>query len=310
MALYENLGRFYNLPVKEFDATGDIGNFLKVAPRIRCRRGNPSTLADHLRTLLAEPGVSATRALILGMWAENGETIDVAPTETIELLVSNKHKLPNLEALFVGDIVSEEDEISWIQNGDMSPIWSAFPKLREFRVRGGNGLQLGRIDHSSLESLRIETGGLPAAVTREALEANAPIEHFELWFGDEQYGLTTTISDLDALFDGKLFPNLKTLALCNCDFADEIALRLAKSAVLARIDYLDLSFGTFRDAGAEALINSGGIAHLKSLVIVHHYVSPGVRRRLASATPNLISGRAETADVYDDETYYSVMVSE
>lgn len=215
MALHANLDEFYNLPVKDFEASGDIRNFWRVAPRVRCRRGSPSTLADHLGALLAEPGASETRALVLGLWAENGETIDVTPTEAVKLLVSYKHKLTNLQALFVGDISTEENEISRIQNGDMSAIWAAFPKLREFGVRGSNGLRLGKINHSSLKTLIIETAGLPVAVAREALEANAPIEHLELWFGDEQHGLTTKISDLDDLLEGKFFPNLKTLTLRN-----------------------------------------------------------------------------------------------
>ena len=74
--------------------------------------------------------------------------IDATPTEAIELLVANKDKLPYVEAIFVGDIISEENEISWIQNGDMSPIWPAFPNLREFRAWGGNGLWLGKINDS------------------------------------------------------------------------------------------------------------------------------------------------------------------
>jgi len=310
MVISANAEEFYDLPVKDFEASGDISDFSAVAPRVRCRYDDPATLADHIDALLAEPGANAIRALILGMWTENGEAIDATPREAIELLVASKHKLPDLEALFVGDIIGEENEISWIQNGDMSPIWSAFPNLREFGVRGGNGLRLGKINHSLLNTLIIQTGGLPAAVAREALEANAPIEHFELWFGDEGYGLTTQISDLNDLFEGKLFPNLKTLALRNCDFADEIAARLAQSAILPRIEHLDLSMGTFRDPGAEALIGSGGIAHLKSLDISHHYVSPELCGRLAAATPHLIAGPAEKADEWNGEAHYYVSVAE
>ena len=244
MGLHENLDEFYNLPVKDFEASGDIRDFLKVAPRVRCRRGSSSTLADHIGALLAEPGASEIRALVLGMWAENGETIDATPTKAIELLVSNKHKLPNLEALFVGDISSEENEISKIQNGDMSPIWPAFPNLRNFRVRGSKGLRLGDINHSSLKTLIIETRGLPAAVAREAIEANAPIEHLELWFGAKKYGLTTTISDLDDLLEGKLLPNLKTLALYHCDF-DEIFERLVNAVSVRRIEEIHFCWPPF-----------------------------------------------------------------
>ena len=78
-------------------------------------------------------------------------------------------------------------------------------------------------------------------VAHEALEANAPIEYLELRFGDEQYGLTTKIGDLDDLLEGRIYPIVKTVALCNCPFANEIAVRLAPSPLLARTEHLDLS---------------------------------------------------------------------
>jgi hypothetical protein len=310
MAIYENLRKFHDLPVKDFKQSGDIADLSTVAPRLRCHYDEDESLADYLSCLLDEPGALSIRALVLGVWMEGGEAIDTTPREAIELLVASKDKLPNLEALFVGDIISEENEISWIQNSDMSALWLAFPKLKEFGARGGNDLRLGKINHRALKKLVIETGGLPAALAREVLEANAPLEHLELWIGDDGYGRTTEISDLNDLFDDKLFPNLKTLALRNCDFADEVAVRLGTSPILERIEHLDLSLGTLTNAGAEALIASGRIGHLKSLDIRHHYVSDDVRKKLAAVTPNLIADDAEKPGDWDGEPHYYVSVSE
>jgi hypothetical protein len=231
----ENLREFHGLPVQDFKEPGAIKNLSAVAPRLRCEYDDEHTLSDYVNMLLAEPGVGGLKALVLGLWTEDGDASEANPREAIELLVSNKAQLPALEALFIGDIISEENEISWIRNGDMSPLWSAFPNLTTFGVRGTNGLRLGKINHPRLKTLTVETGGLPAAVTREALDANAPIEHFELWFGVDEYGLSTGIADLEALFAGRLFPNLKSLALRNADFADAIAQRLATAPVLDRI---------------------------------------------------------------------------
>jgi hypothetical protein len=304
----DTVDKFHGLKVVPFKAAGDIKDFAAVAPKLLCEYDDDdNSLASYLSTLLDEPGVSALKALVFGLWCEDGDASEATPREAIELLVASKEKLPNLEALFVGDIVGEENEISWIQNADLSPLWAAFPKLQEFRVRGSNQLRLGKINHSALKSLAVECGGLPAGVAREALEANAPLEHFELWFGSDNYGLTTTIAQLNDLFDDKLFPKLKTLALRNCDFADAIAERLATSKLLARIENLDLSMGTLRDDGANALIASGKLGHLKSLDISHHYVSEDVIKRLAAATPNLIADDAQEAD--DEDSYY-VSVSE
>jgi hypothetical protein len=310
MALYSNLESFHGLPVQDFKITGDIADLSAVAPRLRCEYDDDGTLSDYLTELLAEPDAGKIRALVLGLWVENGETVDATPREAIESMVIQKDKLPNLEALFVGDIISEENEISWIQNSDMSAIWSGFPKLQEFGVRGSNGLRLGKINHRALRKLVVESGGMPAALAREALEANAPLEHLELWLGSENYGVSTTLRDFDALFAGRLFPALKTLALRNSEFTTEIAIALASAPILERIERLDLSMGTLRDEGAEALADSGRIGHLKSLDITHHYVGEAARAKLATATPNLIADEASTPDEWNGELSYYVSVSE
>ena len=306
----ENLTEFCGLRVYDYKKPGELQNPASMAPRVRCDYDENETLVDYLTMLLEEPGIGAVHGIVLGLWMENGEAFDVTPASTIELLVANSARLPALKALFVGDIISEENEVSWIINSDMSALWGAFPQLEGFGVRGGGGLRLGKINHTNLRKLVVQTGGLPGAATAEALDANAPLEHFELWIGDEGYGATTMLSQFDDLFAGHLFPGLKTLALRNCEFADEIAARLANSAILKRIEHLDLSMGTFRDPGAEALIASNNIAHLKSLNVEHHFMSNDVRARLARATPNLIAGEPEEADAYDGEVYYFVAVSE
>lgn len=310
MTLYDNLEEFHGLSVQDFKIAGDIDDLASVVPRLRCGYDDDGTLSDYLTELLEEPNAGAIRALVLGIWAENGESINATPQEAVEFLVMQKDKLPNLEALFVGDIVSEENEISWIQNSDMSAIWSAFPKLEEFGVRGSNGLRLGKINHRALRKLVVESGGMPAALVQEVLDANAPLEHLELWLGAEGYGASTSLRDFAELLAGRLFPKLKTLALRNSEFTTEIAVALASAPILERLEHLDLSMGTLRDEGAEALAASGRIAHLKSLDITHHYLSEEVQTRLAAATPNLIAGAAETPDEWDGELSYYVSVSE
>jgi hypothetical protein len=310
MTISQSLETFHGLPVKDFKKPGDISDLAAVAPRVRSEYDDKQTLIDYLALLLAEPGASEIRALVLGMWTKDGEVVDATPDTTIAWLVANRQRLPNLEALFVGDITYDEFEISWINNGDMSALWAAFPKLSEFGVRGGQGLSLGKISHNALRKLVVETGGLPGSVARQALEANAPIEHLELWLGVEDYGLSTTIEDLTELLEGRLFPELKTLALRNSDMAEDIASHLAVTELLERIEHLDLSLGTLRDRGAEALIASGRLGHLKSLNIEHHYLSPAVQAKLAAATPNLIADAPETPDDWDGEPHYYVSVAE
>jgi hypothetical protein len=311
MTIAENLRWFAGLPVVDFRKPGDIGDFSVICPRLRCDYDDVFALRDLLALLLDEPGVAATRTLVLGAWREGGEMFEISPAAAVEMLVAFKDRLPNLAALFAGDIIAEENEISWITQGDYAAIWAAFPMLEEFGVRGGNGLRLGKINHGKLRKLVVESGGLPAVVVQEALAANAPLVHLELWLGDDNYGATSAVEDFKTLFAGRLFPNLETLALRDSQFSDVLAEALASSALISRLKVLDLSLGTLSDRGANALQASGKVGHLEKLEISHHYVSPGAIAKLAKATPNLIADDAQKPDDWGDgEQHLYVAVGE
>jgi hypothetical protein len=310
MTVSGNLETFAGKHVVDVNAVGDISDFGAVAPRLRCAYGETRTLRDALAAMLDAPGVESTRALVFGLWAENGESYEVSPAPAIELLVARKNKLPALAALFFGDITSEENEMSWIEQTDYSALWSAFPQLEQFWVRGGNKLALGAIKHQMLDTLVVQTGGMARTVLQEALAVDAPIRHFELWLGAEDYGADTSVADFADLFAGKLFPGLQTLALRNSEYSDEIAKGLAVSPLLDRLRNLDLSMGTLTDAGARALADSGRLGKLERLDISHHYVSPSVLESLRGATPNLVADDPQEADEWDGEKHYYIAVGE
>ena len=306
----ENLQNFGGLPVKDFQAAGDISDFTKVCPRLRCEYDRKESLSDLLAVMYDQPGVQDATALVLGLWAENGDTYEISPQPALDMLVAFKDRLPALSALFSGDIVSEENEISWIGQGDYSAIWAAFPRLKEFGARGGNNLSLGTINHQELRKIVIQTGGMDQRTLREALAANAPIEHFEVWLGSKDYGADTGIEDFAELFAGNLFPQLHTLGLCNSEYADALAEAVAASPLIDRIKVLDLSGGALTDKGAKALIASGKLGNLERLDITFHYVSPEVLQELAQHTPNLIADDPQEPDDWDGKPYYYISVSE
>src|SRR5262249_24887366 len=180
--------------------------------------------------------------LVVGAWEEMFE--DGASARIVEALVVARDRLPNLRALFFGDIISEECEISWIRQTDISPLFDAYPRLEYFCVRGAEGLQLGALRHQNLKSLIIQSGGLGAAVTRAAISADLPaLEHLELWLGTPEYGGTTAIADLEPLLSGTRFPSLGYLGLRDSAIADQIAVAIAPAPILERIRILDLSLG-------------------------------------------------------------------
>ncbi len=228
--------------------------------------------SDSFADFLALPGVEKTTGLVIGTWWElddgNGPV-----DEVVESLVSAAPQLPNLRALFVGDIMSEESEISWIEQDDLSPLLSAFPNLQHFAIRGANGLSLGSCQHAQLKTLVIQSGGLANRVVQEIFQGKLPaLEHLELWLGSDWYGGDVTLTDLEPLLNGELFPQLKVLALRDCSFADDLAIALSQAPIINRIEILDLSLGNLGDEGAKALLACPAIKQLKLLDLHYHFI--------------------------------------
>jgi predicted DNA-binding WGR domain protein len=253
-------------------------------------------------------GIEKTQALVIGNWApEEAEPVD----PVITALVANAKKLKSLTALFIGDITSEENEISWIEQGDLSELWGAFPKLQTFAVRGGQNLSLGEVKHKSLKSLVVQTGGLSSEVVRQIAAADLPaLEHLEIWFGTENYGGNSGVGDIAGILDGKRFPKLQTLALKNCEWADDLAAAVATSPILKRIKRLDLSMGTLSDAGADALAKNPAVGKLELIDIRHHYVSDEAVARLAACGVKVEAADRQEPNRDDDEEHRYVAVSE
>ncbi|NKB18732.1 MAG: hypothetical protein HC770_13150 [Pseudanabaena sp. CRU_2_10] len=136
------------------------------------------------------------------------------------------------------------------------------------------------------------------------------LEHLELWLGIEDYGSDTTVDDLQPILTDRLFPKLRYLGLRDSEIADRIAIALADAPVLEQIKVLDLSLGTLRDVGAEALLNNPAIAQLEKLDIHHHYVSDELVTRLEELGIELDASDRQEEEEYGDESYFYVAVSE
>lgn len=221
----------------------------------------------------------------------------------LELLVAARGKLTGLKGIFFGDIIVEESELSWIEQADVSPLFSAYPALEHFRVRGGNGLSLGSSPrHDKLKSLVVETGGLSADVIREIAGAYLPeLENLEIWLGEENYGGDATLEDVLPLLEVGRFPKLKRLGICNAEFQDDIAKAVADSTVVEQLEVLSLALGNLSDEGAEALLGCSAIRRLKHLDLHHHYLSKDMMAQLKAALPSVDLSEAQTGD--DDERY-------
>jgi hypothetical protein len=186
-----------------------------------------------------------------------------------------------LKDVFIGDFSQDENEISWVDIGDVSKLYAAAPNMEDLHVKGG-GINLGTLKHDNLKSLFLESGGLPGEAVKSLSAADLPkLEKLEVWFGADEYGSSGKPADLDGLLTGDGMPNLKHLGLQNSEFQNEIAQKLAGSKILAQLESVDLSMGTMDDTGAQALLdNKDAFKHLKSINLDENYLSPGMITKL------------------------------
>ncbi|MEN7551789.1 STM4015 family protein [Rapidithrix thailandica] len=279
MTINENLSSFNHRKIVDFK--GKI-SFLKFIYRISINKDNEEGGFDALfQKYCDNPITTQTKELVIGAWF-NTISYKNDSTKLVDLLIQNKDKLPKLEYLFLGDITYQECEMSWINQCDVSPLLAAYPQLKHFQVRGGNGLSFGSLHHTSLETLIVETGGMDRQTLIEIANATLPnLKHLELWLGNKNYGWTGTLEDLQPFLSGDHFPKLTYLGLKNSEISDEIARALNNASILDGLEVLDLSMGTLGDKGAQALLANPKITQLKSLILRHHYISEELSAKLS-----------------------------
>lgn len=309
MTISKNLTRWGGYNVVQWQVGDPLPDPQTSVARITTDWDSEKGWVEQFREFLALPGVEQIRGLVVGMWA--GDDVEVDSSAVQEALVAAREGLPQLRALFIGDITYEECEVSWIQNTDLSPLLSAYSNLTHFGVRGGNGLSLGQLDLPELLELQVQAGGLSAEVVREVMTARLPrLEHLELYLGTDDYGATSSIDDLTPILDGTLFPNLKYLGLKNSDYQDAIAQVIADAPVLDGLETLDLSMGTLSDEGAQALLGSERVKALKKLDLHHHFMSDEMLQKLKGLGVQVDVSEQEDSDEDDGEVWRYVALGE
>ncbi len=313
MVNHEHAAEFAGKPITDYDPEQGLKEPGKYHYRIGFGDEAYDTdepLTDMIASFVNEPGAEKVTGIVIGACDEIMSSGDGSGS-IVKALAKAKDKLPGLKAVFIGDIIAEEWEISWIVQSDVSPLFSAYPKLEHFRVRGNEELSLGLLRSDSLKSLVIETGGLGALVVQQVCRADLPaLEHLELWLGTDNYGGDSTINDLEPILSGRLFPKLKYLGLRDSTYTDEIAIKAADSPVTEQVKILDLSLGTLSDKGAEALLASPAVCKLEKLDIHHHYLSNEMIGKFERSDINADVSGQEEDDHYEGEIYRYPAVTE
>lgn len=309
MAIYEHVTSFADKPVQDWDEAVGIQHPASVIYRVSLGYDNAEAgrrWTDKFAAFLDDPACGQVTGIVVGDWgtpSTGGD--DGGSARVVEALVAARDRLPLLTAIFLGDITSEECEISWLRQSDVAPLFEAYPRLEHFRARGGEGLGLGAPRHARLKSLVVQAGGLDAGVVRALARADLPaLEHLELWLGEEHYGGTVRVEDLAPILSGQLFPSLKYLGLRNSEIADGIAAALLHAPILDRVRVLDLSMGTLGDEGAAALIANPAVAKLELLDVHHHFCSEEMVARLGQLGIKVNTDERQNPDQYDEGWRY------
>ncbi|WP_306369484.1 STM4015 family protein [Nocardiopsis sp. CC223A] len=245
---------------------------------------------EYFASFVEAAETTEVRAMVIGP-ADSSEAQEPG-TPARDALVEHAAAFTGLKSLFIGDIIAEEQEISWIHQPDLAPVLAALPGLTEFAVRGTGdpymheksrlGLDIGR--HDALRSLTVESGGLPAGIARGIDAAELPaLEELELWLGVDDYRGDTAPADLARTLSGEAFPKLNRLGLRNAEDTDLWVRALADAPVVRRIRTLDLSMGTLTDEGAQVLLDAPGFRGLRRLDLHHHFMSEEMEDRVRGA---------------------------
>ncbi len=290
-----------------------------VRARIAIVEGGDHDSESVLEALLARPDAARIRDLTLGLCGVPDEGFGEY-AGVLGVLEQNRAACAEIERIFIGDFeYPDEVEISWTHVGNLGPLLAATPALKSLRVRGG-GVAIEPASHDRLESLVIETGGLPKEAVVSIASGRFPALHtLEVWFGDPNYGGDGDAASFRPFFEHGGYPRLVHLGLRNCGFTDDLVEALcatgdpgyrASAAIPLppRLVSLDLSKGTLTSRGALRLIAAKDrFPALERLDVDDCFLDESSQRALQLAFGARVKiGTQRDADEYDGEYYVSV----
>lgn len=301
---------FANRKIIEFDSKAGITDIVATAYALRvnykCNKyklEHNMEIVDKLQILLKDPLANQVEALVFGFW--NTKKYYNSSRHVVDALIDVHEQLPNLNALFIGDIEDCQCMISSITQSNLSLIFVAYPELEVMKIRGDRfyhleeGLSFDRLRHDKLKALIIESGGLRREVINQICRLELPaLEYLELWTGRDDYGGTSSIEDVMPIISGQQFPKLKYLGLRNSQYSDDIAFAIVQSPLIEQLIELDFSMGTLGDEGAEALLNCPAVNQLDTLNVDDNCLSRPMVARLKQLDIEVIASHQKSSHNY------------
>lgn len=259
-----------------------------------------------LDKILKDKHLTEYKQITIGCWDYEGDDCSAL----LKGILENKEKFAHLEGLFWGDMDAEEQEISWIEQADLSPLLDIMPKLKDLKIKGTNSLRLGQTARPELRSLEIISGGLPTEVVKDILASDFPnLEKLILYVGVEDYGFEGDYEIFRPLFSKERFPKLTYLGIVNAEEQDKIVEMFLNSDILPQLETMDISAGVLKDAGAQMLLdNMDKIAHLKFINMRYNYLSKDMKKKLQQLPMKIDISETQTVD--EDDEWFFPMITE
>ncbi len=230
---------------------------------------NAATLAEEI---LNDPALRSLKNIVVGCW---GQSYDNNCQSILDMFSRNSEKFSHIESLFIGDMDSEECEVSWIEQGNYSQLLKSLKNLKHLTIKGSNNLSLGDLNHPELESLEIICGGLPKSVILEIANSSLPrLKKLNLYIGVDNYGFNGSIEDITKLIQNRSLKNLEYLGLGDSEIQDEIVQAVLNFFDFPNLKVLDFSNGTLSDKGAQLILNNvDKLKNLKLLDLQYHFIT-------------------------------------
>ena len=293
---YGKLGTDGQTQVKNFSSAGEAEKAAGKLIAEKTKKGYVETLEEVAKEMKVEAKKYALS------YDEGEDCSDIA-----DGIVENKEKFAHFEGLFWGDIDFEEQEISWIEQVDLSPVLDAMPLLNNLKIKGTNNLSIGKKPRPNLKSLEIISGGLPDSVVEDILGSDLPnLEKLVLYVGVEDYGFDGDMNVFRPLFSKDRFPNLKWLGIVDAEEQNAVVEMFLESDILPQLETMDISAGVLTDEGARLLLDHvDKIKHLKFINMKYNYLSDEMKKELQKSLPMKID--VSDSQEYDDDYSYPMI---
>jgi hypothetical protein len=130
------------------------------------------------------------------------------------------------------------------------------------------------------------------------------LERLVVWFGERDRGANATLADCMPLWDGKQFPRVRHLGLCNSELVLDFIRLLPEGKLAKQLVSLDLSKGTLGDDGITELAEvAAKFPALEALCVDDSWISPAGIKTLKKAFPRVKISAKDQQELLDPEEY-------